>query len=484
MTETRSVYARNSLPFFKAFVERSKKRLLTWPERNHWKRYVLGAILSVAGIWSLSAAYLVFTPPRYTSKWIFILPGSGAGVSVSLESIGQTSSLSNSPFASSSLSPKVIYKEIFISDRVLDEAAAEMDMKRGEFGAPQIKLVDETSLMFFEISGRTPELAQKKAQTLIDVFQRQLDLLRRDEIKQRAASVGETIKEYKQNLKDARQNIFEVQQRSGLVSVEQFNEVANSLEQTRKRLSEARADFASIEGNHSALVARLGVSAHLAELALNLSADPVFSKALTDYAELRSLVEGQSRAFGSQNPTLIQSRGRMQASYAILKTLSARAGVKESEWPRVTSVLLSKAREELLKELVAGEAQVEGKRREVEALEKDMLLLDRRIKDLTVNAARLEDLKKDHIIAEAVFSSALARVDTNKADLYASYPIVQVLSPPDLPQKRSQPLLMLALAAGAAGSFLAIAAWTLAWMRQLFVRRSRKAANYTLTPPA
>jgi len=476
MTETLVVSPRNGPSSFKGFVDRFKKRPIAWPERNHWKRYVLGALVSVVGVWCLSAAYLLFTPARYTSKWIFILPGSGAGVSVSLESIGQTSSLAASPFSSSSLSPKVIYKEICSSERVLKEAATAMNMKIGEFGAPQIKLVDETALMFFEISGRTAELAQKKALTLIDVFQKQLDLLRHDEIEQRATSVRVTIQEYKQNLHDARQHIFEMQQRSGLVSVEQFNESANSLEQTRKKLSEARAEFASLDGAHAALAARLGVDARLAGLALNLTADPVFSKALTDYAELRSLAAGQSRTFGERNPVLLQSRAKQQASLDILKNLSSKAGVTEGEWSRVTSVLLSKAREDLLKDIVAGEAQLEGKRREVEALEKDLELLDRRVKDLTANAARLEDLKKDHIIAEAVFSSALARVDTNKADIYASYPIVQVLSPPDLPEKRSQPLPMLALGAGVVGSLLAIAAWTLAWLRQLFVMKSRKKA--------
>ncbi len=88
-----------------------------------------------------------------------------------------------------------------------------------------------------------------------------------------------------------------------------------------------------------------------------------------------------------------------------------------------------------MKELVAGAAEAQGKQREVIALQREVDALDQRIKGLTLNAARMEDLKKDHLVAEAVFSSALARVDTNKADLFASYPIAQVLAPPDLPKK-------------------------------------------------
>jgi uncharacterized protein involved in exopolysaccharide biosynthesis len=133
-----------------------------------------------------------------------------------------------------------------------------------------------------------------------------------------------------------------------------------------------------------------------------------------------------------------------------------------------------KSREELLKQLVTGEAQVDGKRRELAALEQSMSEQEQRVRDLTGQIARLEDLKKDHLVAEAVFTSAVARLDTNKADVYASYPLLQVLAPPDTPKSRSSPLLIFAIAGGVAGSLLASAAWALAWMRQLFVRNRRK----------
>ena len=101
-----------------------------------------------------------------------------------------------------------------------------------------------------------------------------------------------------------------------------------------------------------------------------------------------------------------------------------------------------------MKELVAGAAEAQGKQHEVLALQREIEAIDQRIKNLTLNAARLEDLKKDHLIAEAVFSSALARVDTNKADIFASYPIVQTLAPPDLPSRPSQPRVLYAILGG------------------------------------
>ena len=81
-----------------------KKLVSIWSERDHRKRYILGGAASVAGIWLLCIGYLSFMPKVYVSKWILILPGAGAGVSVSLESIGQTSSVAASPFSSPALS--------------------------------------------------------------------------------------------------------------------------------------------------------------------------------------------------------------------------------------------------------------------------------------------------------------------------------------------------------------------------------------------
>jgi hypothetical protein len=56
--------------------------------RRH-RRYFVVAGGWVALIWILTAIYLAVTPPQYRSKFTMILPGSGAGSSLNVESIGQ-----------------------------------------------------------------------------------------------------------------------------------------------------------------------------------------------------------------------------------------------------------------------------------------------------------------------------------------------------------------------------------------------------------
>ena len=79
-------------------------------------------------------------------------------------------------------------------------------------------------------------------------------------------------------------------------------------------------------------------------------------------------------------------------------------------------------------------------------------------------------------MTEAVFSSALARTDTSKADYFASYPMVQTLEGPTVPTKPSAPLATLAIAGGFAASLLIVASLVLTWLRTALLQRILKNA--------
>jgi uncharacterized protein involved in exopolysaccharide biosynthesis len=69
-----------------------------------------------------------------------------------------------------------------------------------------------------------------------------------------------------------------------------------------------------------------------------------------------------------------------------------------------------------------------------------------------------------------LFSSALARLDTNKQDRFASYPLVQILEAPSLPRAPSSPSPLLALAGAVVASFLVLFGAALIWTRQPIIR--------------
>ena len=54
-------------------------------------QYLGIALAILTTIWTPVGLFLILKPPSYTSTWALILPGSGAGHAVSLESVGQAS---------------------------------------------------------------------------------------------------------------------------------------------------------------------------------------------------------------------------------------------------------------------------------------------------------------------------------------------------------------------------------------------------------
>ena len=94
-----------------------------------------------------------------------------------------------------------------------------------------------------------------------------------------------------------------------------------------------------------------------------------------------------------------------------------------------------------------------------------------RVAGLTDAAAELEGLKRDHAVAEAVFASALARADTSRTDLFVSYPLVQVLEDPSLPDYPSSPRRKLAVAAGGAASLCLLIGLGMGWLRRPLIDR-------------
>ena len=444
--------------------------LITWPRREHWRRYVLGAALSLFAIWLALLTYLDLAPRVYTSGWSLILPGAGAGASVSIDSIGQASSIISSPFGSSSMSPKVLYQEIAATPRVRGRAAQILGISYEEFGEPRIKLVDQTSVMHFSISGRTPLEARAKGEAVLTALNEQLDKLRSDEISRRINAVQASLEGYRITLETARKRIVDLQRATGLVSIEQFNDSSRTIEDLRHSHITAQAALSRLESEQAKLRTQLGVSPSLASHALLLSGDQAFRQLVRQFANASAELADLRGRFGPNHPKVVRARALRQAVLSELQGSAGRVlGEDAAQWVDHIGLFEAPARAELFQRLITGDADLAGRRAEVKTLASQIEQMEEKISRRSGEAAELEDLQRDHLVAEAVFSSALARVDTHRADVFASYPLAQVLAEPNLPEAPSSPRPLFVCIGGILGSLFAFGAWTLAWLRQLFV---------------
>ena len=296
-----------------------------------------------------------------------------------------------------------------------------------------------------------------------------LDQLRSDEIKRRQSSIRESVGDFESNLKTARERLLKLQVESGLASIEQYNQLVSSIELLRRELTTAKATFAERKRQVRSLSTELGVEVKDAASILAIVADQEFQSLWQAYAAANATYAENLTRFGQEHPRVVDPHSKMRSIEKVLShKLEARNITRESA--RLPRFLATQGDQyiALLTELVKRYSELRAYDARVAEIEVLLRNHEARRKKLGIVAAQLDDLQRDHQIANAVFSSAVARIDATTSDIYASYPLLQILDPPTLPDKPSSPRLLIAAAAAAGGSALSILAWMFAWLHQWF----------------
>ena len=396
-----------------------------------------------------------------------ILPGSGAASSVNLAEIGQASSHSSSAFSSNSVSPTETYKRLLAADRVLRAAANRVEVDVRSFGKPQVRLVDQTAFIHVKMVGPDPEAAQRRNAALLEAFFSEIDRLRSDEMDSRQTGGLDAILDYRDSVARTRIEIEGLRKVTGLHSVQQYDRQLDELDALRARIDTAAAaherQLATVRG----LEQRLGADAQMTAHILRLNADTDYVALIDTMARATSNLSQARSRYGEQHPKVLKARTARDAARAKAEARAIALTGEASALERS----IEGGRGALLTELVRQEAVRQGLFAELEKLRTHASFQGERLSELAPLAARLEDLQRDFNVAEAVFASAIARSQSSKADVFASYPLVQVLEDPTLPDRPTSPRKTLALAAGVAASFLLLIALSLGWIRRALIER-------------
>lgn len=460
----------------------ARRRFRLWPRRISLRRLLMGGAtldlsrlprylwifaLGAAAIWAPITGYLKTAPLKYASHMSLILPGSGASASVNLAEIGQASSYSNSAFSSNSVSPTETYKRLLAADRVLRDAADRLGTDKAGFGEPRVRLVDQTAFIHVEMVGPSAEDARARNGALLAAFFDEIDRLRGDEQDSRQTGGLAAIEEYQGSVAATRDDIARLQAESGLHSSEQYRRQLDELDDLRAQheilSAEHRNKLAAVEQ----LEAQLGTDAAQAAIILRLNGDADYLALLETMSEASTELASARARYGRQHPEVVKAATAYEAA-------SSEAQVRAQALTGGTGQLeraIDGGRATLLTELVRQEAERTGLAAQVAGLTAHIEAEAARLEALAPLAARLEDLQRDFSVAEAVFASAIARTQSSKTDIYASYPLVQVLEDPSLPDGPSSPKRKLAVVAGVAATVLLLFSLSLAWIRLALIRR-------------
>ncbi len=447
-------------------------RLMRLGKNNflRYSRYIVLGVLANAGLWGAALLYLKVTPPVYISKWAMIMPGNGLGVNVSLADIGQTSASSSSPFGGTSMDPRANYQFIITDESVLEIAAETQKIPISKLGKPKVKLVDNTSIMELEIGAKTPEQARDNATAIIEALQSRLNMLRAEEIDKRGENTDATLKEAREKLQIAQKKLSAYKASSGLISSNQVGELSTNIETLRKQKAEIFAQKEQISSRFQQLADSLGLTVPEVADAFVLHADRQFLQNARDYSEASTTLTVIRTKWGVNHPLVVKEEARQVSAKSAMIERASSLLRKVVTTQYIEHLILSDSsgtsRENLFRDLIAFQVDQQGAIAQNEALQYQILQLEDRLQSLVQKQVGLDNLQREVQIAEAVFASTLAKMNLAKSDIFTAYPLVQVLSKPSLPDKKSAPQPAVVFLGTAVGSILITTGLVMLWWRK------------------
>ncbi|MEE2730648.1 MAG: hypothetical protein VYA55_07470 [Pseudomonadota bacterium] len=433
--------------------------------------YLLWAAVCYGLVTAVLLVYLRQTP-MYSSSMALVLPGSGSSNSVRLNEVGHVSSSTQSPYSSATFNPRVNYREILKSREVLKTAASAVELPLEVFGLPRIKLTEQTSILSVELRAPSGSLAQAKALALYDAFQDHLDALRKDEAQRRDESIMKVLDQYIERVNVTRRALVEFQQRSLLVSEEQLQQHTRHLSELRSQIHSSQAEEQHLRNMVAQLSYDLGVSPDLAGRAFKLQTDAQFVGHLKELDESAKQISEFSSVWGRNHPKVKASETRLvKAEKAAYDRSATILGMGHAQMLHTVNLNASPQRANLFKELIGSYAQVQG----IHARVDDLRLTEQRLQDelriLAREATELKRLQREHDLAEAVYTSAAAELEAGKADIFASYPVVQLMTAPNDPLQKTSPSLKVAAAGAILGYVFISAVLIIIWQREFLLAR-------------
>jgi uncharacterized protein involved in exopolysaccharide biosynthesis len=434
--------------------------------------YIKTAIGALAFIWALVSLALTMSPTRYESEWLLILPGAGSGALVNLDSIGQASSSSSSPYSSSAIDPRENYKALSMSRVLINAAAKSIELSPRAMGKPKLKLPNQTGLMQFTISSSSAQAAQDKAWAHYHSLQALLSRLRDDETHQRESGVKNGLDSFAHKVSLSQHKILSFQSQTGLVSLDQFKELALTIERLRHSKVNMVSKLQGLIASQKVLETHLSLNAKQAADLLKLKNDQLYQQLLVIYTQATTSLAEYSGRYGKKHPQVMTQKHQQEALFqALKKRCRILLGYQDDVLMLKLSADDIDGRAQLMRQLISLTSEAEGLSQEIKSLSVQIIAWDIRLESSNDDAAKLADLHREHQLATAVFTSALAKLDIGKADIYSAYPLIQLLAPPSLPERPNKLSTILALLGGIIASIFSLSGLSILWVRKPILQK-------------
>ncbi|MEM6611255.1 MAG: response regulator [Cyanobacteria bacterium P01_C01_bin.72] len=413
--------------------------------RKNWKSYLPYWLGGNVLLWSAAILYLIFKSPTYVSQWSVSLPANENSSSVNIPDVGSLSSDIDSPYRSDIFDPRENYKYLLKEKEILTTAAAKLNMKRSEFGKPEIEIVDNTTMMEISMEGDTPELAREKAITLQTTLEQKLEELRQGQIGQSAQSLAASLEKSRLALAEARGKLADFRANSAIGSSNKANNLSENLENLRRQEAEAQAELQQTRVQAQNLANNLGLSSQSAKDAFALHSDSLFQQYLAEYTRSSGEMVALQAKFQTGSPLVGDKQSEVAIAYQALLNRGSQI-IGRSFSPELLQQLNLRTGNEnnsyrggLLQDLVSLQSQADGLEARAAELAQQVNRLEQQENIMVRQESTSARLRQEVKFAETLYSSNLAKSRLAESNLYDAYPQIQVAFQPSLAKKPSSP---------------------------------------------
>ena len=426
------------------------------PKKIKWKKWLgVWAVANVC-VWTLALLYMKSKAPVYTSEWSLILPGE-AKVDLNLPQVGKAQfSVDNSV---EDLDPRNNILYLANSSSVLSKAATIADVPSDEFGEPEIEIVDDSSIISFSIDGDSPQEAQSKAFAVHKSMLQQIEFLKSDRAAKQSEAFRSEIKSEQNKLKDLQQRLNQRKIDSDLIAPDKVSDLAARIEDLRQQQNEAERNLREAENSIQLLSNSLELSPQEANDALNLQSDRLFQQYFQDYNGITANLQALQAKFTENAPIIIKEREKLeQIETALIErgsfVLGKPIAISSLQKLNLKSSSENKDLETLARQLLTAHQERENLVVKKQTLDEQIQKLNYHLKYLAEEKLPVENLQREAEFAEAVLTSKIA--ESGIQNDASNFPVVQLLSEPDLPDEPSNMDMTASLVSTAAFSFLSL----------------------------
>ncbi len=420
---------------------------------RHW-RPLLAWNLCLA---IMATGALARSKPIWLANATFILSANSGKLSANLGQLGQVSD--STAFFSQQVNPLNVLSSIVMSDDTMGALQKVDPQTKDGLSLTRYKgffkvTAEESSTIFaVKVTGQNPEVAQQRAEALVQVFQQRLNYLRQDDATQRAAFVQTEMTNAQHNLAAAQVQLTEFKQASGLVqSEEQTKQLVVTINQLTLNQADVAARARANAMQVRSLTDRLGMTPEqaLQSLKLNERQDYVYARQKLTEVDIRL---GQARTLYQEETPDVQSLLEERSYVAAqVEQYVQEAGANVPGVNPATGLNLG----ELMQQLVLTESQASAGQLQAEQLQNRVTQLNQALDTLPQKQAKLQELQRQYQIAEGVYQGLVAKVQETRVNTFSNYPSVQVLDRPQVNPapagSKKIPILMGASLAAVLGS--------------------------------